>query len=79
MWHDDLTMEYLGFFPTEVDVFLSLFFNFSLRFDRSGIICTFVFSKSLAYNVESESSNQYIKQEKNFLNFVVRAFKIQTT
>lgn len=44
------------------------FFYFSLKFNQSGIICAFVFSKSLAYNVESESSNQYIKQgKKTFL------------
>lgn len=68
MWHDDLTMEYCGFFSTKLDVFFFLFFYFSLKFNQSGIICTFVFSKSLAYNVESESSNQYIKQgKKTFL------------
>lgn len=49
-----------------------LFFNFSLNCNRSCIICSFVLSKSLAYNIESKSSNQYIKLKKkksqNFIN-----------
>lgn len=60
LWHDDLAMEWLVFFSTDDDVFV-FFFNFSLKFNRSRIICSFVFSKSLAYSIESESSNQYIK------------------
>lgn len=47
MWHDDLTMKYLGFFSTEVDVFFYLVLNFSLKFSKSDRICTFVCSESL--------------------------------